>query len=290
MKKIITLVLSLILLCACSSKGAYSQVSDGDEVLYSGPNNIVFTKSDLYSKMKNSSVETLSAMVLKSIATHYDTIDFAELEKQAQEDIEFYQSIGYESYIIQSYGTLEAYKDLYVSSMIVFELTKVYVEENFDTMVSENKPVKMQLASFTSEEDARNCIEDFNNGSTFDMAAVNNNSANAPQSTVYLDSDLSLDYEVKEYLNDTDSTGISTIIPHSTSSTDEEGNPTEIMTYYVLNIESRNAEEFHDEFVETMAYSLDSDTVIEHFFRKHEIKFFDQDLYKLLSDEYEVLK
>lgn len=289
MKKIVTLVLSLMLLCACSS-GGYSDVSNGDEILYKGPNQVSFTKSDLYKKMKNSSADTISSMILKSIAAHYDTIDFEELEKQAQEEIDFYKSIGYEPYIIQSYGTLDAYKDLYVSSMTVIELSKIYIEENFETMANENKPIKMQLASFSTEEDALKCIDDFNNGSTFDMAAVNNNSANAPQSTVYIDSDLSLDYEVKEYLNDTDGTGISTVIPHSTGTTNSDGTVTEDMTYYVLNVESRNAEEFHDEFVETMALSLETDTVVEHFFEKHEIKFFDQDLYELMSKEYEVLK
>ena len=289
MKKIITFALSLLLLCACSSAG-YSEVSDKDEALYTGPNGIAFTRSDLYKTMKSSSVDTISQVILKDIATHYDSIDFDEMKKQAEEDLEFYKSIGYESYLIQSYGSLEAYIDLYISSTTVLELSKIYVEENFDTMVSENSPVKMQVASFSTEEDAQKCIDAFNSGSTFDMAAVNNNSATAPESMVYLDTDLSLDYEVKEYVNETNGIGISTIIPHTTSSTGTDGQTVETMTYYVVNIESRNVEDFHDEFVETMAYSVDTDTTTEYFFKKHNIKFYDQDLYKLMSEEYEVLR
>lgn len=289
MKKIMTLALSLLILCACASGNIYSEVSNKDEALYTGPNGVAFTRSDLYKTMKSSSVDTISAVILKDIASHYDSIDFDEMRKQAEEDLEFYKSIGYESYLIQSYGSLEAYIDLYISSTTVFELAKIYVEENFETLVSENSPVKMQVASFSTEEDAQKCIDDFNAGSTFDMAAVNNNSATAPQSTVYLDSDLSLDYEVKEYVNETNGVGISTIIPHTTTTTGTDGETVESMTYYVVNIESRNAEDFHDECVETLAYSVENDTTIEYFFKKHDIKFFDQDLYKLMSEEYEVL-
>ncbi len=46
MKKIVTLVLSLMLLCACSS-GGYSDVSNGDGVLYKCQNQVSFTKSKL---------------------------------------------------------------------------------------------------------------------------------------------------------------------------------------------------------------------------------------------------
>ena len=75
-----------------------------------------------------------------------------------------------------------------------------------------------------------------------------------------------------------------------TSSTDDEGNPVDETTYYVVNIISRDVSEFHDEFVDTMSLSLDTDIVTDYFFNKHKIKFFDQDLYKLMSEEYEVLK
>jgi len=198
--------------------------------------------------------------------------------------------MGYEDYIIASYGSMEAYKDSYISTLLFSELSKLYVKDNYDTIIGDDKPVKMAIASFDSEEEALKCIEDVNNGSTFDMAAANNNSINTPSTSVYSDSDQSLVYEVKEYLNSTDKTGLSTVIVNIATSTDADGNQTEKKTYYVLNIESRNADEFKDEYIELKAAETEAETVRNHFMSSHEIKFYDQDLYELMSSTYEVLK
>ena len=290
MKKIIALLLTLVLVCGCSNANSYSSLSDENEVLFTGPNNYAYTKGQLYKTLKLSSSDTMAPVLLSDIAKHYESIDFDEMAKMADEDIEFYKSVGYEQYIISNYGSLDAYKDTYIASMTQMELAKIYVEENLETLVSENSPVKMQIASFASEEDAQNCINDANNGSTFDMAAVNNNSVNTPESAVYLDTDTSLAYEVKEYVNSVNGMGISTIIPSTTSTNNADGTTTETTTYYVVNIESRIESEFHDEFVETMAASVESSLVTDYFFNKHKIEFFDQDIYELMSSKYEVLK
>ena len=290
MKKTITLLLTLLLISACSNSNMYSSLSDGDDVLFTGPNNYSYSKKDLYNSLKISSYDVLPSVLLRSIANHYDSIDFAELEKRADEEIEFYKEIGYEPYIIQNYGTLEAYKDAYVSSMTSKELAKIYVEDNLSEMVSESSPVKMQIAAFETEEDAQNCLNDVNSGSTFDMAAVNNNSTNNPESAVYLDTDTSLPYEVKEYVNQVNGMGLSTIIPSTTTSTNTDGTTSENTTYYLVNIESRHENEFHEEFVEAMAATLEARNVNEYFFNKHEIEFFDQDLYEIITSNYEVLK
>ena len=122
------------------------------------------------------------------------------------------------------------------------------------------------------------------------MAAVNNNSTNTPQSTVYSDSDETLVYDVKEYLNSTDTIGLSSIITYTTSAVGADGTTAETSTYYVLNIESRNADDFKDEYVELMSAKQDLSTVENYFLDKHDISFYDQDIYKLMSSEYEVLK
>ena len=198
--------------------------------------------------------------------------------------------MGYESYIIAQYGSLDAFREYYLSQLLINELSKVYVLENYDKLLSEDAPVKMQMAIFSELADAEKCIEDVNNGSTFDMAAVNNNSTNTPQSTVYSDSDETLVYDVKEYLNSTDTIGLSSIITYTTSAVGADGTTAETSTYYVLNIESRNADDFKDEYVELMSAKQDLSTVENYFLDKHDISFYDQDIYKLMSSEYEVLK
>jgi hypothetical protein len=290
MKKILCILFVLLLAAGCSSKNHYSYVSEGDEVLISGPNKYSYTKNDLYASLKKASEGAITNEILTRIARNIEGIDLDSIYADADNLIETYVSMGYESYIVASYGSLEAYRQSYISSLILSELSKQYARENYDTLVADKKPVKMQIATFENLEDAEKCIEDVKNGSTFDMAAVNNNAANAPQSAVYTDDDASLAYEVKEYLNSTENTGLSTILVSTASSTDENGNAVDVNTYYLLNVESRNTEDFTEELIELLASSVSTDTVKEYFLSTHDIKFYDQDLYEMMSAAYEVLK
>ncbi len=289
MKKIIVLLFVLLLMAGCSADSHLSKVSEGETVLFKGPNK-TFTKQDLYKQLKVTDSGAITTDIMNKIALASADIDMDKINADADELINTYKEMGYEDYIIASYGSMEAYKDSYISTLLFSELSKLYVKDNYDTIIGDDKPVKMAIASFDSEEEALKCIEDFNNGSTFDMAAANNNSINTPSTSVYSDSDQSLVYEVKEYLNSTDKTGLSTVIVNIATSTDADGNQTEKKTYYVLNIESRNADEFKDEYIELKAAETEAETVRNHFMSSHEIKFYDQDLYELMSSTYEVLK
>ena len=289
MKKIIVLLFVLLLMAGCSADSHLSKVSEGETVLFKGPNK-TFTKQDLYKQLKVTDSGAITTDIMNKIALASADIDMDKINADADELINTYKEMGYEDYIIASYGSMEAYKDSYISTLLFSELSKLYVKDNYDTIIGNDKPVKMAIASFDSEEEALKCIEDVNNGSTFDMAAANNNSINTPSTSVYSDSDQSLVYEVKEYLNSTDKTGLSTVIVNIATSTDADGNQTEKKTYYVLNIESRNADEFKDEYIELKAAETEAETVRNHFMSSHEIKFYDQDLYELMSSTYEVLK
>ena len=288
MKKLLTVILITLFLSACSSKNIYSYLSNGDDVIFNGPKTS-YTYNDLYKSLKVSSADTIENLILLNIADGYE-IDREDLERQAQETIDLYVSLGYEEYLISYYGSLDAYKELYVSNLILNELAKNYVRENYDSLKEEDLPVKMQMASFSTLEEAEKCIEDFNSGSTFDMAAINNNCLNTPQSTVYTDSDSSLVYDIKDYLNSTDTVGISPVITTVTPSTSDEGETVETYTYYVLNVESRNADEFKEDYIALAASNASMETINEYFFSTHELKFFDQDIYQIMSEKYEVLK
>jgi len=288
MKKVLSVLLALFLVTACSSANMYSHVSDENEVIFSGPNTS-YTKADLYQSLKNNSVSAVTNDIFDRLAQTYP-IDMEDLQKQADDFIDLYVSLGYESYLISYYGSLEAYREAYLANLVMGEMAKIYVDENYEKLKSEDLPVKMQVASFSTLEDAQACLHDAENGSTFDMAAVNNNCLSAPEESIYLDSDDTLAYEVKEYLNSTDSTGLSTIITNTASSTDADGNAVENNTYYLLNIISRNADDFKDEYVETAALAQTAETLYDYFLTTHKIQFFDQDLYKQMSEEYEVLK
>lgn len=289
MKKIIIVLFALLLLAGCSNNNHYSYLSDGDDVLFTGPNT-TYTKNDLYKSLKLSNTSGISSDILDQIAMGLEGIDMEQVNADADSLIETYQSMGYESYIIASYGSVEAYRKSYVSSLLLNELSKEYVKLDFDHLVEEKKPVKMQVASFASLEDAEKCIEDVKGGSTFDMAAVNNNADSAPVSSVYTDDDTTLAFEVKDYLNSNENTGLSSVIVNTTTTQGTDGTAVENNTYYVLNVESRDVEEFKDDVITLLASEVSTDDVKNYFLSSHKIEFFDQDLYKNMSSLYEVLK
>ena len=289
MKKIIIVLFALLLLAGCSNNNHYSYLSDGDDVLFTGPNT-TYTKNDLYKSLKLSNTSGISSDILDQIAMGLEGIDMEQINADADSLIETYQSMGYESYIIASYGSVEAYRKSYVSSLLLNELSKEYVKLDFDHLVEEKKPVKMQVASFASLEDAEKCIEDVKGGSTFDMAAVNNNADSAPVSSVYTDDDTTLAFEVKDYLNSNENTGPSSVIVNTTTTQGTDGTAVENNTYYVLNVESRDVEEFKDDVITLLASEVSTDDVKDYFLSSHKIEFFDQDLYKNMSSLYEVLK
>ena len=280
MKKVITLLFALLLLVGCSSKG-YSKLSDGSEVIFTGPNNESFTKNDLYESLKISSVDAVENDILDKIAES-EELDLTDVETEADGLVEMYQQLGYETYIIQYYGSIEAFKKYYISSGILTLLTNRYVEENYEIFKADDKPVKMKMANFETEEIANKVIEEVNNGSTFEMACANNGYTSEVSEAIYLDSDSDLDYNVKDYLNSTDTTGLSTVI--------ESDSDDDTHVYYVLDITDRDVDNFKDEYITEKVADCDSDDVKNYMFNKHDIEFYDQDIYELMKSEYEVFE
>ena len=96
MKKLLVLLFSLLLLVSCSGN-SYSSLSDGDAVLFTGPNNTSYTKNDLYKSLKVSSQDAIVSDILKNIALSYD-VDMETIEADAQTYLDEYTQNGYESY------------------------------------------------------------------------------------------------------------------------------------------------------------------------------------------------
>ena len=80
------------------------------------------------------------------------------------------------------------------------------------------------------------------------------------------------------------------IILVSNESTDSDGNKTSIDTYYVLNIVSRNTDDFKDDYIAVKTEKIGVEGVKDYMFNNHEIKFFDQSIYEMMSSKYEVFK
>lgn len=287
MKKLLTVLFALLLLVGCSNAG-YSKVSNGEEVLFKGPKT-TFTKADLYNVLKISSEDAITKDIITTIAKNLK-IDLTDIEAQADDSLKMYEEMGYEYYIIYYYGSLDAYKQQYIYSGIVTELSKIYVNDKFDTLVETDKPVKMKMAYFYEEEAAKKALDAINNGTSFEMACTNNGYDQQIAEAIYTDSDDMLAYEVKQYLTDTDKLGLSSIITASTSSQDADGNIVTNNTYYLLDVTDRDVNNFKDDYIATVLEDVKEEDVVAYMLEKHQIEFYDQDIYKLMSKAHEVLQ
>lgn len=287
MKKILIVLFALLMLVGCSSKG-YSQISNGEEVIFKGPDS-QFTKADLYKQLKVSSEVSIENDILKKIATKLN-VDLTEIESTADDTVEMYKSMGYEQVMIAYYGSIDAFRESIISSGVLTKLSEAYIDDNYQKLVENDKPVKMQMVSFTDKETAENFISDVkDNGKTFETAAIDNGYEYECPVSVYLDTD-DIALNIKSYLNETADTGLSSLIVNTTSSTDADGNITNTDTYYVLNIVSRDVSEFIEDYKSVKLESIGTEMVKEYMFENHDIKFYDQDIYEIMKEKFEVLQ
>jgi len=277
MKKLLLVLVILLTLCGCS-KAEYSQVSNGSDLIYEGTSKL--TKADLYKKLKLTGADAIENLIIEKIA------EIEGIDVQAEEDalIEELKNAGYYDYYVAYYfGSEEALINYFHADTVLTALEKKEVNDNFDEYVTEYAPVKMQVVYFDDIETANKIIEDVNTGMTFAEAAVANGYAGEPSSQVYLDTDDAIPVEVKSYVNETNTLGISTVITSLSTTTDTDGNEVEAAKYYVLFIDSRDASEFKEDFLNVVLYEFNSDEFKTQLFQEHEVEYFDQDLYDLMG-------
>lgn len=287
MKKIIIILATLLMLVGCSNAG-YSKLNNGDDVIFKGPNT-TFTKQDLYKVLKISSADAIVQDIMIYLAQAYE-FDMSDVEKEANDTYDYYKEMGLESYIISSYGTKDAFIKQYSYSGIIRKLTEKYFDDKFDTFSKEDKPVQLQYAYFTDLETANKFIEEVNASTTFETAAANNGYDSVVTPIIFVNDDLDLPAEAKDYINNNEATGLSTVIESSTSSQDKDGNIVTETKYYVLNILDRDINNFKEEYKTRKLENITQEDVIAYMLETHDIKFFDQDLYEIMSKAYEVLK
>lgn len=286
MKKILVVLLTLIALTACSSKG-YSSITNSDDVIFKGPDG-QYTKAELYKSLKVVSEQPIVDDIVKKIAT-IEKVDFDQIDVEVEEEVQTVIDQGYEFYIQYYYGSIDTYKEIVKSAKLYEALKKNYAAEKYDETVVVDTPVKMQVAYFETEEECDNAIKDIGSGSTFDTAVLNNGFAGDPQVKVYLDSD-DLPIQVKTYVKEAKETGLSNKIVTTTTSTDADGKEVITSRYYLVNIVDKDVNNYKDEYITIKVSDVEDATLINYLFSKYDVKFYDQDLYEIMSKAYEVLK
>lgn len=290
MKKIFLILVCIFTFTACSNEH-YSYVSDGDEVIYEDPKGNAFTKEDLYETMKNNDVTDLLKIELIEQLAKYEGIDLDKITNDIEESTNAMLEAGYETFITSYYGSVENYKKSYIANEALNELIKANIEANFDTYKEDYDPYKAEIVKFDTMEAAQAVIDAVkNNESTFEYACTENGYSEEVVEKLYSDKDDSLPAEVKEYALNATENGLSDIIEVTTTTNDSEGNSSINKTYYLVNITSKNIDEFHDEFVDMVVNEVDKDTIINELLNKYDLNIHDQRIYELLKSEYEASK
>jgi len=289
MKKTLLVFLSILVLCGCSSNHN-SNVSDGDTVLFETPDGVTYTKSEAYDAAKGYDISDTLTNGLTLKICELEEIDLSNLEEEAKQEIQDAQDNGYYYYIEYYYGGDETFIENYIVSTALNKLKANYINLDLDKYITEYEPFKAEVVSFDNEESAKNVVNSTKDSdSTFAYACTSNGYEGEVVSAVYVKDNSGLPTEVEEYVS-TAKVGVSDVIKCDEVSTDSDGNSTTNSTYYVVNLLSKDANEFLDDFATSISGNIDTTEVINYYLSVYPIEIHDQDVYDILSPTYEAIK
>lgn len=290
MKKLLVILSCLFVLTACGS-AHYTTVSEGDTAIFTYPDGSSYTKNDLYTTMKNNDITDLLTMRIINKLAELEGIDVESIKSEVTENVNSLVESGYESFITSYYGSVDNYISSSIANQALNKLSENEINNNFDKYVEDYAPYKAEIVYFDDKNTAQAVLDAVNKEeNTFEYACTDNGYEGEVSETLYTDSDSDLPVEVKDYVLNAENTGLSDIIEVSTTMTDSEGNSTVTPRYYLVNLISKNVEDFKDEFISKVSSDIDSDTTINTLLEKYDLEAHDQRVYELLKAKYEAVK
>lgn len=287
MKRIVLIALLALLLVGCGKHEA--KITGGDEVIWKSKK-VTYTKEQLNEDLK---IKDYTSVILTEILDEValkENINIEEIKTEIEKQVQELYDQGYESYILSYYGSKESYIEQSVSSKIIEKLMENEANENYDKYKEEQKAYKAEVAYFDTKDAAQKVIDSVNNDSnTFAYAASENGYTGTIEETVYVE-ESDLPVEVKEAIAKVEK-GLTSIVETSTTATSAEGESTVTPRYYVVNVISKNSDDFKEDFVTYLKSNvLTTEQIINKCVEKYNITVHDQNTYKLLKDTYEAFK
>lgn len=288
MKKLIVLLIALFVLAGCSSTSA--KVSNASDVIFKS-SKTTYTQQDYFEDLKLVSFSSQIVTDMADKLAEIEGIDVDAVKETVEKEIENIkaQENG-ELYLTYYYGSVDSYRQLAISSEILNELMKKEVTNNIDSYIESYEPVKLQIASYDSQEKAEQLLTLIAGGKTFDTAALEAGYTTSAAASVYLNDSDAVPQEVKDYIKN-NGVGLSTPILVSIVSTDSTTKATTFTyKYYVVSVVSKDYKEFEEDAVKAIANALDSTEILIKFAKANNIKFFDQATYEFMAAYNEAFK
>ncbi len=293
MKKLVKIALlsfiTVTLLAGC--KDATATVSNPKEMLIK-IGNVTVTKGDVYAEMmKDDASNTVVNLALKQIANaEVETTD--DIKKEAQSTYDDYKAqiestgVDFETGLKQyGYASAEEFMDYCISTVKADRLLDKYIDENWDKLVEENKPVKAKMiwvdgsnGMEDAQKEANEAIALLKSGVSFEEVSekYNDRSAYAEEKLYTLANNSTLDYNVLQFMLNTATPTLSEAIQANTGS-----------AYYVVQVTNTNINQMKDEFIEAYKNMTNTrDTVFHNYFKAHKFTIYDIDVFNTVKANY----
>lgn len=293
MKKLVKIALlsfiTVALLAGC--KDATATVSNPKEMLIK-IGNVTVTKGDVYAEMmKDDASNTVVNLALKQIANaEVETTD--DIKKEAQSTYDDYKAqiestgVDFETGLKQyGYASAEEFMDYCISTVKADRLLDKYIDENWDKLVEENKPVKAKMiwvdgsnGMEDAQKEANEAIALLKSGVSFEEVSekYNDRPAYAEEKLYTLANNSTLDYNVLQFMLNTATPTLSEAIQANTGS-----------AYYVVQVTNTNINQMKDEFITAYKNMTNTrDTVFHNYFKAHKFTIYDIDVFNTVKSNY----
>ncbi len=293
MKKLVKIALlsfiTVALLAGC--KDATATVSNPKEMLIK-IGNVTVTKGDVYAEMmKDDASNTVVNLALKQIANaEVETTD--DIKKEAQSTYDDYKAqiestgVDFETGLKQyGYASAEEFMDYCISTVKADRLLDKYIDENWDKLVEENKPVKAKMiwvdgsnGMEDAQKEANEAIALLKSGVSFAEVSekYNDRPAYAEEKLYTLANNSTLDYNVLQFMLNTTTPTLSEAIQANTGS-----------AYYVVQVTNTNINQMKDEFITAYKNMTNTrDTVFHNYFKAHKFTIYDIDVFNTVKANY----
>ncbi|MBQ2213449.1 MAG: hypothetical protein II414_02640, partial [Erysipelotrichaceae bacterium] len=230
-------------------------------------------------------------LALKQIANaEVETTD--DIKKEAQSTYDDYKAqiestgVDFETGLKQyGYASAEEFMDYCISTVKADRLLDKYIDENWDKLVEENKPVKAKMiwvdgsnGMEDAQKEANEAIALLKSGVSFEEVSekYNDRSAYAEEKLYTLANNSTLDYNVLQFMLNTATPTLSEAIQANTGS-----------AYYVVQVTNTNINQMKDEFITAYKNMTNTrDTVFHNYFKAHKFTIYDIDVFNTVKANY----
>ncbi len=259
---------------------ATAKLSDSSTVLMSvGSTNI--TKGDLYSLMNATAGASTAVTDATRTISEQEVEITDDMKSSAQSTLDSYKSMygdTFDSYLKQSGMSEDDYlNDYLIPSLQADELPTKYIEDNWKSVISLYKPVKVILLSFSSQTDAEAALASLKAGTaTAADAASANNSDSTGEAQIYTIESDDVDSMVRTVLTNGSPDDGWVMVSASDGS-----------TFVDVQIQDNDPDNFKDDCI-TALKSVDqvSSDATTYYYKKYKFHVYDITIYNAMKTSY----